>query len=237
MTEIDVQRAKAHQALDELFDQVADWREASHDDGGYSAAYFHFRLFLGQIGGALGDDFIETIYGEDDLFSASNRMALLSSLLSGFFEDERGETDRYSPAAIRRELEALANGDAPILFAKRGGQSGRRDVTYRLALAEARAFYWDAWLKEIGVKPAERQAEICLAFGKTWDAFRKNRKALDRDLGEQHMAELEAKGARLARLVLTGMEASEIRVSLAPYLKSDGQAYQNTLRLKREVHD
>lgn len=227
-------RADAQQALDDLFGQVATWRESSHDDGGYSAAYLHLRLFLDQLGRALGADFIETIYGEDDLLSASDRMALLSALLTGMFEDERGQTDRFSPAAIRDELKALAHGDAPILFAKKRGQSGRRDVTYRLALAEARAFYWDAWLKEIGVRPGERQAEICLAFGKTWDAFRKNRKAIDRDLGEQHTAQLEMQAVRLAKFVLERMDADQIRASLTAHLKSDGQAYQSALRLKVE---
>lgn len=227
MHDLEVGRSKAHEDLDRLFDSVA----LTHENGvERESAILELSLFLSGLGEHLGSEYVSAIYGSDDLHSAADRMMLVSALLTGIFGDRRGEVDKFSPTSIRREFAAIAEGDAPFLFAKQKGRSGKRENSYRLALVEARAFYWDSFLKTLGASPADRQGEILFAFGKTWDAIRKNRPALDEYLGQDFVRGQIEKAAAVAEILQNHPTADTTIDKIRPWLRADGQAYKDELR-------
>lgn len=226
MHDLEVGRSKAHEDLDRLFDSVA----LTHENGvERESAILVLSLFLSGLGEHLGSEYVSAIYGSDDLHSAADRMMLVSALLTGIFGDRRGQADKFSPTSIRREFESIAEGDAPFLFAKQKGRSGKRENSHRLALAEARAFYWDRFLKVLGASSADRQNQISVAFGKTWDAIRKNRPALEEYVGEELVRDQIKQAERVAALLRNQTGADAAIEQIKPWLRADGQAYKNEL--------
>lgn len=227
MHDLEARRSKAHKDLDDLFASVA----LAHENGiERDSAVFVLSIFLSALGEHLGDEYVSAIYGSDDLHSAADRMMLLSALLTGFFGGRRGEADKFSPTSIRREFEAIAEGDAPFLFAKQVGRSGKRGNSYRLSLTEVRAFYWDSFLKALGASTADRQGEIAFAFGKTWDAIRKNRPALEEYLGQDFVKDQIERAAAAAEMLQNLAPDDTTIDKLRPTLRADGQAYKEELR-------
>lgn len=120
----------------------------------------------------LGEDLLRAAMGTVDesdraavLFATARRLIAMSAVF-GTMDD-----DAAAPFKVAEEAVAVANGDAPVMFAR----LERRKVNDRINRAKCEALLWDAYLKGKGMKPAERRAKIATAFGHAhgWETIRR----------------------------------------------------------------
>lgn len=77
-----------------------------------------------------------------------------------------------SVSELVEELYAVANGDAPKLFAKRRSSNGKRANSWRLARHQLRALAWERFLRAKGMAAGKAQDDVSSAFGTPWATIR-----------------------------------------------------------------
>lgn len=225
-----VDRGQIHAEIDAFLDDVEHRFSAQADPKEREAWARMLLLTLMTLSARIaGNELLAAAYGASGRDTeASDGIALLGSrlrYLEWLFEDVEDEHAPYSIASAIHELEAIAGGDAPRLFSQLAAISGRRTNTYRLALRQAAAFGWEKYLSQMGKSAAQRQAEIQLAFGATWDAIRKWKPVIVATLGPDAI-ERQMRWATAAASASTG----EQQETYPAMLRADGQAYQDELR-------
>ncbi len=168
-----------------------------------------------------GPELVTLAYGEPQaqersaaLNTLSDRLGLCSLLFADL--EQLGSGHALSDASAEAYL--VSRGDKPHLFAPIPSVQGKRNTTYKIALAELRALQWDAWLAETGEKPEARHEAISAAFGYPWDSIRKWGSTLPSKLGErlydyhiQVAKRLAASGSPLGDLARDGARYRSIR--------------------------
>lgn len=203
-----------------LYDSKVAYEESENKAG---AATLLVTSALYAAARAVGEDAMQSALGaaptpdaprEDHLRHLAQRLFLVDCFLPG------NRTAPSSFDAAMTELEALARGDEPRLFAQIGRYRGN---TYRACKHKMRALMWDAFLRcTTDMKPGEVQTKVGAAFGAAPATYKAWEKPVRRELGEKEygalmdMATGEYRGLMMAGDLQTAMER----------LARDGRAYQ-----------
>ena len=215
----------ATRSFDEEIDPIAK---------GYAASNLvrHSMLIASHL---CGEAMLKMAYGEtvdiEDRPAAlqllADRMALTQNLFWGMDEPE----DPGSIAAAIEEITAVANGDAPRLFAKTKSIKGKRRGTYRLALCEFRALEWIAYFENMpGISREEKtdlKNQVPSAFGVESSAMLKWPDRLKDSLGET-IFDAAIRSARTSASIGWNLRPSKLSNSEA--LIADGHAYRSELK-------
>ena len=125
----------------------------------------------------LGKDLLVAALGtvdETDRGQVLQTAARRIHALSAVFGDIRD--DAASLGKVVEEAVSIANGDAPLMFAR----LDQRKVNDRIIRAKFEALKWEAYLRGRGISAGESQAMVSKAFGAGWETIRR---AWRRDIG------------------------------------------------------
>lgn len=131
-----------------------------------------FMMATNLLAECVGEDVLTELYGNDPPVEAPSEEHLrclarrLSKLSTLFTTHDRSA--KSSLEAAYDELQAIAGGDTPRLFAPAKGKQGLNNNKFRLAQHKLRALVWERFLQSIGNSPGDSQNAVASAFGCPW---------------------------------------------------------------------
>jgi hypothetical protein len=139
--------------------------------------------------------------------------------------------DKASFWEIAGEAHAIAEGDAPVIFAQ---LPGVRKKPSRLTKAKLGAICWDVYLEQLGIEGVSRHADIAKAYGTDWGTIFKW-KAQALELFGQSYLDYRlwvARSAGEARSCLT--DYMEAGATWQEALERDGDEFRIVQRVNRK---
>lgn len=146
---------------------------------------------------------------------AALRSALCTAINLSLGSREDGVADPF--VMMADELDAIANGDAPSLFARLPG----RKTKYRAAHSKLNALCWDQFLEGAGVSRSDRHAAISNAFAQEWDTISRWRGDVQAVLSEAYV-DRELRISRKRGLRARGAWLNENSATWRTMLRKDG---------------